>query len=620
MRAHPPKSHALIVAGLLSTASAFAADSPATTPAQGVAPVRKAAGAAKLPPLPKSEPSTAQVQVQVQPPAPTTSPIPPGSAAEANRERLSAQARLDDKEKPPSKPVAELLTARLALLEGWKKAAAAREAAEKPRRTPEAEAAEIRVELEKTRALLDQAGKAPDALLPEVFRIVDNEKVKAGDPKRPEGRLAEMKEAIDSARNDLKDQSAQLETLRAEGSRTLAAQITAMRAERDKVFQGLAGLTAQRGEGLAGAGTSASGEAREVARERLANLEWQARAEAERLAAFEAGIALDTRRIDLGTLQIQARVARVQLARKLADRMDARYEALAERRRNDLKQAVAKEETRAAASNDPLERRRAQRTAQLLELESQVVAYEKTYATAGGASIQRQSELKDRAVTEFAELKKLLDDGSVSPLDALRLKNDFRRIAPERAQVVRTDLAATEAELTHFENALTDAEIDLVNDDRDDRFDRESLLEQLPAARRGEAEAMLDELEARHKALLNRRRNVLRNLARQAEEAHTCVVERVKTLDLQYAFIRTHIFWIRDAEPIGATTLAHARDDSLRTAKALGLLALESGDRNLWGRTSPAWLASLVALMVVPLPLLLGRRALDRMRLADASE
>ena len=613
MRARPPKSYALIVAGLISTAPAFAADTPA--PAKGVVPVRKAAAEVKLPPLPNAETSPSPSPAPVASTAPASSPIAPASLAEANRQRLSAQARLDDKEKPPSKPVAELLTVRLALLEDWKKAAAAREAAEKPKRTPEAEAAEIRAELEKTRALLEQAGKAPDALLPEVFRAVEKEK--AGDPKRPEGRLAEMKEAIDSARNDLKDQSAQLETLRAEGSRTLAAQIAAMRAERDKVFQGLAGLTAQRGEGMAGDGSSASGEAREVARERLANLEWQARTETERLATLEARITLDTRRIDLGTLQIQARVARVQLARKLADRMDARYEALAERRRNDLKQAVAKEETRAAASNDPLERRRAQRTAQLLELESQVVAYEKTYATAGGASIQKQSELKDRAVTEFAELKKLLDDGSVSPLDALRLKNDFRRIAPERAQVVRTDLAATEAELTHFENALTDAEIDLVNDDRDDRFDRESLLEQLPAARRGEAEAMLDDLEARHKALLNRRRNVLRNLAGQAEEAHNCVVERVKTLDLQYAFIRTHIFWIRDAEPIGATTLAHARDDSLRTARALGHLALEAGDRNLWGRPSPAWLASLVALMVVPLPLLLGRRALDRMRLAD---
>ncbi len=216
-----------------------------------------------------------------------------------------------------------------------------------------------------------------------------------------------------------------------------------------------------------------------------------------------------------------------------------------------------------------------------------MVAYEKAYATTSGVSIQEQTSLKDKTVTDFEELKKLLDDGSVSPLDALRLKNDFRRIGPERAQIVRTDLAIIEAELTTYENALTDAEIDLVNDSRDDRFDRESLLEQLPANRRGEANAMLEELEARHRGLLNRRRNVLRNLARRAEETHECVLHRIKTLDDQYAFIRTHIFWIRDAEPLGATTLAHARDDSIRTAKALVHLAIEAGDRSLWSRPAP---------------------------------
>ena len=104
-------------------------------------------------------------------------------------------------------------------------------------------------------------------------------------------------------------------------------------------------------------------------------------------------------------------------------------------------------------------------------------------------------------MTDFEELKKLLDDGSVSPLDALRLKNDFRRIGPERAQVVRTDLAASEAELTTYENALTDAEIDLVNDSRDDRFDRErrcsSSCPKPPVGTR--PTAMLDDLEARHR-------------------------------------------------------------------------------------------------------------------------
>ena len=506
------------------------------------------------------------------------------------------------------------------MLQAWEKAHKDRVEAEKPAKSPEAEAAEFKAELEKTRALLDQSSKSPDALLPEVFQAVEKDREKAVDTRRSDARLGEMKEAIDSARVDLKEQSADLEKLRGEGSRLMAAEITALRGDRDKVFQGLAGLNAQRGERRAGLASAASGEARDLAKERLVNLDWQARVEVEKLAMLEAKVALDTRRIDLGTLQVQAMGTRVHLAKQLAERMEARYNALAERQRSDLKQAVAKEETRAASTDDPLERRRAQRTAELFELESQVVAYEKTYATTAGVSLQEQTALADATKTNFAELKMLLDDGNVSPLDALRLKNDFRRIGPERAQIVRTDLAASEAELTTYENALTDAEIDLVNDSRDDRFDRESLLEQLPEKRRGEASAMLDDLETRHKALLNRRRNVLQKLARRAEDAHNQVLRRIETLDEQYAFIRTHIFWIRDAEPIGATTLAHAQDDSIRTAKALVHLAMEAGDRTLWARPAPDFILALIALIVTPVPLLLGRRALDRLERCPGSD
>ena len=156
-----------------------------------------------------------------------------------------------------------------------------------------------------------------------------------------------------------------------------------------------------------------------------------------------------------------------------------------------------------------------------------------------------------------------------------------------------------------------------MNDSRDDRFDRESLLEQIPARRRAEANAMLEELETRHKALLNRRRNVLQKLARRAEDAHNQVLRRLQTLDEQYAFIRTHIFWIRDAEPVGAATLAHARDDSARAVKALARLAFETCDRTLWGHVSPDFVAALAGLVILPWPLHLARKALDRLRLAS---
>jgi potassium efflux system protein len=296
--------------------------------------------------------------------------------------------------------------------------------------------------------------------------------------------------------------------------------------------------------------------------------------------------------------------------------MQEHYSALAERQRVALQKALQTEETRATQSVDPVEKRRARRTAQLLDLESQVVGYEKAYATAGTVSLQEQNTLADKATTDYAGLKKLVDDGSISPLDASRLKNDFRRIVPERAQIVRTDLAKSDLELTTYENALNDAEIDLVNDSRDDQFDRESLLGSIPAGRRAEAKAMLDELEARHRGLLNRRRDILRKLATRAEDTNKYVLKRIEMLDQQYAFIRTHIFWIRDAEPLGLSTLAHARDDSIRLANALVAMTLETGDRTLWRRTSLDFLLTLIGLILLPVPLWLSQRALDRFRLA----
>ena len=616
MRARQTSRHALIVGCLLSTLTALGDDDvPAKVP-KAVAPKKAATVDAKLPPLPRAE-----APPRAPAPAPPTAPIAPATAAEVKREGMATEAKLSplEKDKPANKPMIEVLKRRQALLEEWKKVNKDREEAEKPKQTPEAEAAEFKAELEKTRALLDQSGKSPDALLPEVFQLKEKEKekekAKEADARPSDNRLVEMKEAIDAARNEFKEQSTILESLRTEGSRGPAAEVATLKAERDKVFQGVAALTSRLGERQAGPTSANSGEARELAKERLANLEWEAKVEVEHLASVEARVSLASRKLDVGNFQIQAKAARVQLAKRLAERMEARYAALAERQQSDLKQAVAKEETRAAHSNDPLERRKAQRTADLLGLESQVVAYEKANATHSGVSLQEQETLKNKTFTEFAELRRLLDDGTISPLDALRLKNDFRRIAPDRAQIVRTDLAAAEVELTTYENALNDAEIDLVNDSRDDRFDLESLLAQLPPKRRDEAKPMLEELEARHKGLLNRRRIVLQKLAARAEDTHNCVLERIKTLDLQYAFIRTHIFWIRDAEPIGAATVAHARDDSIRTAKALVALAIEAGDRPLWGHASPDFILAVVALGVMPLPLLLGQRALDRLRL-----
>jgi hypothetical protein len=591
MRAPPTSRHVLIFVGCLLTSSPAFADDP----------VPKGDGATK---------PTVAAPLKSETPS-----ISPATEAEAKQEEMATRARIAEiKNKPAMKPITDLLDLRLGMLEAWRTAHKNRSDAEKPAHSPESEAAEFKADLEKTRALIDQMKKSPDALLPEAFLVKEGESSKA-----QEAKLTEMKEAIEAARIDLKEQTSQLETLRTEATRGLAAQVSSLRTERDKGFQAVTAFNARRDERHSSIASATSDEARELAREKFTNFEWEARIEIEKLAEIVAKINLATRRLDLGAFQIQAKSAHVALTRKLTERMEERYSAMAERQRSDLQSAVKKEVSLAANANDPVERRRAQRTAQLLELESQVVVYEKAYATAGIVSLQEQTTLADKATTDYADLKKLVDDGSISPLDALRLKNDFRRIVPERAQIVRTDLANSDVELTTYENALNDAEIDLVNDSRDDRFDRESFLEQLPATRRGEAKTMLDELEARYRGLLSRRRDILRKLATRAEETNKYVLKRIDMLDQQYAFIRTHIFWIRDAEPLGASTIARARDDSIRLTNALVALAMETCDRTLWSRLSPDFILAVVALFVLPIPMFVGQKTLDRFRCATSA-
>ena len=584
-----------------------------------LAPIAPAFGDDLAPPT-RRMPAIEALKSEVAPPPPARPVVAPATAEDVAKASAMTAARLkafnapEVKGRAEYKPIRELLGARSGLLAEWAKVRKERDEAEHPERSPERDASESKADAEKTRALLEQSARSADPLLPEVFQAGPSPGAKPS-----EFRLAEMKEAIDAARADLKDRTAELETLRADGTRGLAAELAAARAERDKVHQGLAALIARRGGREAEQSGANSPEARELARERLVNLDWECRVESERLATMEAKIDQADRRLELSNFQVQAKAAHVELAKRLLDRMEARYASLAEVQQKELKRAIAKEENRAASSGDVLERYRAQHDAALHGLESQAVEYEKANATSTGLSIQEQSTLADSAVRNFEELKKLFGDGDVSPLDVLRLKNEYRRIVPERAQIVRTDLAASNAEQATYQAALSGAEIDLVNDDRDDRHDRESLLEQIPETRRAEATALLDELETRHKALLNRRRNVLQKLAERSEAAHALVVRRLATLDEQYAFIRTHIFWVRDAEPVGISTFAHARDDAFRAARNLAKLALGAEGRGRWGHPSPWFTMTVVALVVLPWPLHLGRRALDRLLVADGS-
>jgi hypothetical protein len=539
-------------------------------------------------------------------------------AAEAASARAEAVARLKRWDDPAAKATTaenpalrELLAERLRWLDEWDKAVKARDDAEHPEPSPERLAAEGKADLERVRALLDQSAKDPDALLTGSFR---HPAAKVTDAIR-----SEMKEAIDTATNELKDGKERQEKIRSDSSKR-SNPLAALRAERDKIHQRVATLKARNAEREAALEAAKSPEARELARARLVNFRWESRVESERLRAQEALMALESRRADLAELNLKVLDAHVALTTRTLERMQARYRTLAARQERDLKRAADNEQKRAAKADDPLERYRARRGAELLELEARVIKDENALTNRTYPSLEEERGLADHAEEDFARVKHLLDDGRVSHLDALRLNNDFRRITPERERIVKRELAAASQQLAYYENALSGVELDLINDSRDDRVEFDRLLEALPARRHGAALAGFEELERKHGLLLNRHRLTLEKLAARAEQTHDQIRRRLRTLDDQYGFIRTHIFWVRDLEPIGTTTLAQARRELFLAGKALLRLGCEACDRSLWGRLSAEFLAASAALLILPWPLIRLRRSLAPRRQAPRPE
>ena len=77
-----------------------------------------------------------------------------------------------------------------------------------------------------------------------------------------------------------------------------------------------------------------------------------------------------------------------------------------------------------------------------------------------------------------------------------------------------------------------------------------------------------------------------------AAETLQQVVRRLGILDEEYGFIRTDIFWVRDQDPIGFTTLAKAAREFNYLLYGLLRLAEESVKANLWCRPSAEFLVA----------------------------
>ncbi len=494
------------------------------------------------------------------------------------------------------KPVRDVLEDRLRLLDEWDKALKARREAEHPEPTPERQVAEIKTDLATIKATLSQTAKDPSILLPAAFRHPASEVNEAV--------ANEMKEAIEAAKIEVKEWKTKLEKLRGvEATRSTTSTIASIRSERDQIHQRVAALTPRRKELEANLAAAKSADEKTLATERLANFEWESRVETERLLLQDARITLEMKLLGFPDLNKQACDAHVSLSSKKLGAMQGRYQTLANSLEHELKKDADAEQTRADRSDDPLERYQARCKAQLLELRAQVIKHEKLLASSPSPSPEEQRNLADRADTDFENIKSLLDDGRVSRLDTLKFNTNFRRIGPERAKIISRDLAMASQQLNFFENLLSSVEFDLINDKRIDQYEHETLLEQLPAQRHEKAKAIFTDLDAQHEELLMKNRAVLTRLASRAELTQTEIERRLRILDDQYGFIRTHIFWVRDQEPLGFATFVLAQRGSYIALKSMLRLAFELGDRSLWGRISAEFLTASFFLLALPYPL-----------------
>jgi hypothetical protein len=533
------------------------------------------------------------------------------AAAKAESAARSAPVSVISNELLPQKPLQKLLQIRLHLLDEHSELTLALKKANNPELSPEHQAEQLKAELTQIQAMLKQADTNPETLLPSSFHKT------AGTP--PTALASAMKDAIDATTHELGDWKSKMETLRS-GRADRESKKKTLAADRDKAFKLVTSLSASSVEYEKAITDAQSVEDGRLAQERLVNYQWEVRVESLRLQVIESQISLEAKLAGIRELEAQVGHVQIQLAERALAQMRTHFRAESDKQESDLTRAAANEKNKAQSSDDPLERFRARRTAELLELEAQVLKNEQALATNPSPSFDEQQSLADHADKDFAQIRALLDDGQVSRLDAIRLNNEFRRIAPERERLVRNEMAVVEAHLQFFEDALTTVEIELFQDSLHDRLEHELLKERVSPERWAAGESLLLELERKHREILVRRQKALEKLAHRSSETLQQIARRLKTLDQEYSFIRTQIFWVRDQDPIAAATLWQGAREFNSLLKALLRLAQETMTPSLWKQPSAEFTVTALTVLLLPVALVKLRRALGGLIRHDIGE
>jgi hypothetical protein len=539
---------------------------------------------------------TTQARAPAGPATAGTASAPSASAAAAAEVPTTAAPSSDHSKK--SLPA--LLQDRLRWLNEFEAANVALQKATHPEPSPAQQAAEANSEIARMRNILSLAAQNPAELLPPAFR---------GKPAKVSVALAsEMKDAIETTSSELKDWKTKWETLNSEIEKCNGLK-KASQGQRDSLFQRVTALTAKSREYKSAVTDAQTAAERRLATERLTNFEWEWRVESLRLKVIEAQLALEQKLAEVRDLKLEVCRAHVTIAAQTLEPMQERYSVVAADQERDLTQAKTNEENKARSSDDPIEQFRARSTAELLAIEALVVRNEQALVVSPKPRYDDQRTLADRADFDFANIKELLEDGTVSRLDAVRLNNEFRRIGPERDRLIKDEMAAVESQLQYYENTLTSVELELLQDSHD-RFEHDLQRERLPMSRWGEREALIEELARKHKALLRRRQRALEKLSEAASHTLAQVNRRLGILDQEYGFIRTNIFWVRDREPIGLLTLTQGAREFNMLVRGLVRLVREVVNPKQWGQPSIEFVVIAMMALLLPVGLVWLRRML----------
>jgi potassium efflux system protein len=470
----------------------------------------------------------------------------------------------------------------------------------KPENDPVRQLAEAN---EEAARMAQQMQQPVEGLLPEAFRT-------RGDV--DEATRGQMKEAIEATKKDVEDYQSKLRDSNPEPVKEAAKAVAALRADRDKLTQRLAALKT-RAQGKAQGPAPDSQAERKLEAEKATNLRLELTVETLRAKALELKIERTIKAAEAEAARRAVWIAHSRFGQRLLKSMQERFSRISQDDANDLTKLADAEEKKAEKEEDPLRRYQAGRTADLLKLEAEVVNYERVLAAGAGPSPQEQSGLVGKAAANLERIKGILGEGRLTEYDVLLLNADYREIGPQRDRIRRNELAEVQKLMRDFTNALTSAELELIEDSMVDQVERDALMESLPPQRRNEADRVAAKLEDRHHVLLTRRRDALRKLVESTSETLGSINRRLALLEEEYAYIRTHLVWIRDQEPVSLSTFARAASElHRRVVPGLIKLAEETANPGSWRRTTPEFLAAGLLALTLPIGIFRLRSVVKR--------